>query len=140
MKSQKGITLISLTIYIIVMVIVVTVVALISNYMFKNMNSVSEAIDPLTEYIRFNSFFTDEVNTSGIKILDCQDDYILFDNNVQYTFVEANEAIYLNKAKIAKNVTNCKFSVAENDGKKQINVQITLDDNETKNTTYTLKD
>lgn len=140
MKSQKGITLISLTIYIIVMVIVVTVVALISNYMFKNMNSVSEAIDPLTEYIRFNSFFTDEVNTSGIKILDCQDDYILFDNNVQYTFVEANEAIYLNKAKIAKNVTNCKFSVAENDGKKQINVQITLDDNETKSTTYTLKD
>ena len=102
MKSQKGITLISLTIYIIVMVIVVTVVALISNYMFKNMNSVSEAIDPLTEYIRFNSFFTDEVNTTGIKILDCQDDYILFDNNVQYTFVEANEAIYLNKAKKAK--------------------------------------
>ena len=140
MKSQKGITLISLTIYIIVMVIVVTVVALISNYMFKNMNSVSEAIDPLTEYIRFNSFFTDEVNTRGIKILDCQDDYILFDNNVQYTFVEANEAIYLNKAKIAKNVTNCTFSVSENDGKKQINVQITLDDNETKNTTYTLKD
>ena len=140
MKSQKGITLISLTIYIIVMVIVVTVVALISNYMFKNMNSVSEAIDPLTEYIRFNSFFTEEVNTSGIKILDCQDDYILFDNNVQYTFVEANEAIYLNKAKIAKNVTNCTFSVSENDGKKQINVQITLDDNETKNTTYTLKD
>lgn len=140
MKSQKGITLISLTIYIIVMVIVVTVVALISNYMFKNMNSVSEAIDPLTEYIRFNSFFTDEVNTSGIKILDCQDDYILFNNNVQYTFVEANEAIYLNKAKIAKNVTNCTFSVSENDGKKQINVQITLDDNETKNTTYTLKD
>lgn len=140
MKSQKGITLISLTIYIIVMVIVVTVVALISNYMFKNMNSVSEAIDPLTEYIRFNSFFTDEVNTSGIKILDCQDDYILFDNNVQYTFIEANEAIYLNKAKIAKNVTNCTFSVSENDGKKQINVQITLDDNETKNTTYTLKD
>lgn len=140
MKSQKGITLISLTVYIIVMVIVVTVVALISNYMFKNMNSVSEAIDPLTEYIRFNSFFTDEVNTSGIKILDCQDDYILFDNNVQYTFVEANEAIYLNKAKIAKNVTNCTFSVSENDGKKQINVQITLDDNETKNTTYTLKD
>ncbi len=140
MKSQKGITLISLTIYIIVMVIVVTVVALISNYMFKNMNSVSEAIDPLTEYIRFNSFFTDEVNTTGIKILDCQDDYILFDNNVQYTFVEANEAIYLNKAKIAKNVTNCKFSITENDGKKQINVQITLDDNETKSTTYTLKD
>lgn len=140
MKSQKGITLISLTIYIIVMVIVVTVVALISNYMFKNMNSVSEAIDPLTEYIRFNSFFTDEVNTSGIKILDCQDDYILFDNNVQYTFVEANEAIYLNKAKIAKNVTNCTFSVSENDGKKQINVQITLENDETKNTTYTLKD
>ena len=140
MKSQKGITLISLTIYIIVMVIVVTVVALISNYMFKNMNSVSEAIDPLTEYIRFNSFFTDEVNTSGIKILDCQDDYILFDNNVQYTFVEANEAIYLNKAKIAKNVTNCTFSVSENDGKKQINVQITLDEKKTKNTTYTLKD
>lgn len=140
MKSQKGITLISLTIYIIVMVIVVTVVALISNYMFKNMNSVSEAIDPLTEYIRFNSFFTDEVNTTGIKILDCQNDYILFDNNVQYTFVAENEAIYLNKAKIAKNVTNCKFSITENDGKKQINVQITLDDNETKSTTYTLKD
>ena len=138
MKSQKGITLISLTIYIIAMVIVVTVVSLISNFMFKNMKTVSKTITPLTEYIRFNSSFSDEINQKGIRILACSDNYIVFSNGAQYTFIEANKGIYKNKAKIARGVTNCLFSEQEDNGKQIVKVQMILG-NEEKNMSYTLK-
>lgn len=71
MKSQKGITLISLTIYVIALAIVVGVVAIISTFFYKNVNSVDDNVNPVTEYTKFNSFFTDEVNRNGIKVLEC---------------------------------------------------------------------
>ena len=40
MKSDKGITLISITIYVIVMAIVVGVVAIISTFFYSNMNAI----------------------------------------------------------------------------------------------------
>ena len=40
MKSQKGITLISLTIYVIVMAAVIGVVGIISTFFYSNMNDV----------------------------------------------------------------------------------------------------
>ena len=62
MKSQKGITLISLTVYVIVMAIVVGVVAIISTFFYSNINDTNVDINPITEYTKFNSFFSDEVN------------------------------------------------------------------------------
>ena len=109
MKSQKGITLTSLTVYIIVMTIVISVVAFISTYFYKNVDSLSNDINPLTEYTKFNSFFSDEVNHNNIKILECKENYVAFDNGVQYTFVLENKAIYRNQIKIAEDIEMCKF-------------------------------
>ena len=67
MKSQKGITLISLTIYVIVMAIVVGVVAIISTFFYSNINDTTQQLDPLTEYTDFNSFFSDEVNPNKYR-------------------------------------------------------------------------
>jgi len=57
MKSQKGITLISLTIYIIALAIVMAVVAVVSNFFYSSINASKAKIDPMTEYVKFNSFF-----------------------------------------------------------------------------------
>ena len=102
MKSQKGITLISLTIYVIVMAIVVGVIAIVSTFFYTNMNDSTQEIDPITEYTKFNSFFSDEVNHSNLKIIDCGttdngQNYIAFDNGVQYTYISGNKGIYRNK-------------------------------------------
>lgn len=143
MKSQKGITLISLTIYVIVMAIVVGVVAIISTFFYSNMDNTTQDLDPITEYTKFNSFFSDEVNHSNIKVLDCGttengQNYIVFDNEVQYTFIPENQGIYRNQVKIAKGVNNCTFTRNIKNGKDVVEVVFQAG-NRTRETTYTLK-
>lgn len=139
MKGEKGITLISLTIYIIVMTIVIGVVSFISTYFYKNVDSLSNDLNPLTEYTKFNSFFSDEVNHNNIKILECKGEYVAFDNGVQYMFVQENKAIYRNQVKIAKDVESCNFSHTIQNGKDVITVAIKIGEQEIKTVDYTLK-
>lgn len=143
MKSEKGITLISLTIYVIAMTIVVGVVAIISTFFYSNMMDSSQDIDPITEYTKFNSFFSDEVNHSNIKVLECStttdgQNYIVFDNGIQYTFIPENKGIYRNQVKIASGVDNCTFTRNIKNGKDVVEV-IFEAGNRTRETTYTLK-
>lgn len=151
-RSQKGVTLISLTIYIIIMTIVVAIVSVISSYFYTNIRGVSNTIDPLTEYTKFNTFFTDEVNHSNIKILQCEtkyinnneaegieNSYIVFDNGVQYTFIAENNGIYRNKVKICKDVKSCTFEYKILNGKSVVVVKIQMGSSIKKEVTYTLK-
>lgn len=139
MKSQKGITLISLTVYIIVMVIVVAIISVISTYFYTNVNSISNTINPMTEYTKFNSFFSDEVNHNNIKVLECKEDYIVFDNGVQYTFVGENKGIYRDKVKIVSDVESCTFEYKINNGKNVVVVSLQIGTAKEKSIEYTLK-
>ena len=112
MKNEKGVTLISLTVYIIVMALVVGVLAIITTFFYKNTIDIKD-IDPITEYITFNTFITDEINHSNIKVLECKDNYIVFSNGVQYTFIPANKGIYRNKVKICRGIENCSFETGK---------------------------
>ena len=143
MKSQKGITLISLTIYVIVMAAVIGVVAIISTFFYSNMNDVNNTINPITEYTKFNTFFSDEVNHSNIKVLECGttsngQNYIVFDNGVQYTYIPENRGIYKNHVKIAKGVDNCTFAKNIKNGKVVVEV-VFIAGKSTRENTYTLK-
>lgn len=139
MKSQKGITLVSLTVYIIVMIIVVAMVTVISSYFYTDIKSVGKNINPLTEYTKFNSFFTEEVNHPNIKILECETNYIVFDNGVQYTFIPENQGIYRNRVKIAKEVESCTFEYKIVNGKDVVEINIKMQNIDLKNVEYTLK-
>lgn len=142
MKSEKGITLISITIYVIAMAIVVGVVAIISTFFYSNMTGTEQDFNPITEYTKFNSFFSDEANHSNIKVLECGttengQNYIVFDNGVQYTFIPENQGIYRNHVKIANGVTNCTFTRNIKNGKDVVVVLFQAGDS-TRETTYTL--
>ena len=146
MKSEKGITLISLTIYVITMAIVVGVIAIISTFFYSNMEDTDNIVSPMTEYTKFNSFFSDEINHEGIEVVSCgttgttdnRQNYIVFSNEVQYTYIEANRAIYRNKVKIAKEIDNCEFDIDTNNGKRVVKVQFEAG-GKTRENTYTLK-
>ena len=56
MKSQKGVTLISLTIYIIAMTIVIAVVSRLTMFFYSNTTDIRD-VDPITEYTTFNTHF-----------------------------------------------------------------------------------
>ncbi len=139
MKSEKGVTLISLTVYIIVMVIVIAMVSVVSTYFYNNTRSASDAITPTTEYTKFNSFFSEEVNHRNIKVVECKTDYIVFDNGVQYTFIPENKGIYKNKVKIASEVESCNFQYTVSNGKEVVKVNLKIGEDYQKEVTYTLK-
>ena len=143
MKSEKGITLISLTIYVIAMAVVIGIIAIVSTFFYSNMENSDDTVSPMAEYTKFNSFFSDEVNHEGIEVIDCGttdngQEYIVFSNEVQYTYIQANRAIYRNKVKIAKEIDDCEFATDTNNGKRVVNVKFNAGGKLRENT-YTLK-
>lgn len=138
MKSQNGITLISLTVYVIGIVLIVSIMAVLTTNFYSNIENANINIEPYTEYTKFNSYFSEEINKSNIKILDCAENYIVFDNGVQYTFVSENKGIYHNKVKICKDVTSCKFYTGIQNGNDIVKVEIMIG-NKSYINTYTLK-
>ncbi len=122
MKSQKGITLISLTIYLISFTIIVGIIASISGFFYGSLRDSNVELDPISEYITFNTFFSKEVNTKNIES-QCGENYIVFingDSLIQYTF--KNNSIYRNNIKICKDVKECTFSQTAENGKQKITV------------------
>ena len=139
MKSQKGITLISVTIYIIGLTIAIAVVTVLSSYFSKNIDTGITNIESYSEYTNFDSFFSQEVNHSNIKVLECTNSYIVFDNGVQYTFVPENKAIYKDRVKICSKVENCTFNYSIKNGKNVVTMEIKIEGLEKRTIDYTLK-
>ncbi len=138
MKSQKGITLVSLIVYVFVMTIVVGIIAVVTGTFMKSLRDANFYNDPIAEYTAFNSYFTEEVNHKGVQITDCQDNYIVFDNNVQYSFIPENRGIYRNQVKICWDIDSCTFSQSEKNGKTVVTVEFKAGSQD-RTTTYTLE-
>ena len=144
MKQENGITLISLIIYVIGMTVIVAVMATISGYFYNNTKNMGDSIDPLIEYTRFISFFSNEMNLDNIKVLECKttyvdennessdiiNSYIVFDNGTQYTYINENRGIYRNNLKIAKKIEKCKFEFTTENGKNLVKVNMIVNGKE----------
>ena len=109
MKSEKGITLESLIIYIAVTVIVIGILTRVSTIFYNNMQYIDAEGKFAIEYQKLNASFLEDSKTIGTKILEINSDekYVLFYNEntqeqIQYTFV--GEGIYRNNARICQNV------------------------------------
>ena len=147
MKSEKGVTLISVIIYVIAMLIIIAVITVLTSYFYTNVDINSASEDLNQQYTKFNSYFTEEVNRKGNKILEIGETenneeegpqkYIIFSSGNQYTYIPANKGIYMNTVKIAENITDCTFEKNDADGKTKITVTINGNNFE-RVTTYTL--
>lgn len=142
MKSQKGITILSLTVYVIVFAIVIGIISTITSFFYKDVKGIIVDINPITEFTTFNSYFVDEVNHNNLKVTQCgsenNQNYIVFSNGVQYTYVSANKGIYKNKIKICRDISGCTFEQKIEEGKTIITVKLQAG-NEEKVINYTLK-
>lgn len=147
MKSEKGVTIISVTIYVIGMLLAVTVISVLTGYFYTNIDISSKSYDISKQYTKFNSYFTEEVNKSGNTILDLkvtdegtenEISYILFSSGKQYTFIKKNKGIYIENIKIATNIDECKFEKKQSGEKTSIIVQI-IAGNYNRTTSYILK-
>lgn len=128
MKSNKGITLTSLIIYVIGMTIMVATIATITSFFYKNID-IGDINSDTTQYTKFSSMFTEETNRINNSVIECKTltdenriSYIIFSSGNQYTFNEDSKSIYKNNVKICDNVEMCEFSYTYIDSKYKITV------------------
>lgn len=129
MKSERGVTLTSIMIYIIALTIAVVTIGRLITYFYKNINAVDSSSISDAEYMKFNSYFTDEVNIEGNEVELIGDEnetsYIIFSKTQnQYTY--KNGKIYRGKVKICDNINQCVFDYDETT--KIISVELKIKD------------
>lgn len=123
MKSERGVTLTSIMIYVIALTVAVLTIGRLITYFYKNINAVDTSSVSDAEYMKFNSYFTDEINIEGNEVDKCDTNYIIFfKTQNQYTF--KNGKIYRGKVKICDNIDSCDFNYDETT--KIISVDLTI--------------
>ena len=124
MKSERGVTITSIIIYVVALTVAVIIISRISTYFYKNVNTVKSNANADAEYTKFNSYFTDEINIEGNEVETCTKEYIIFSKSEnQYTY--KNGSIYVNKIKLCKNVEFLEFYY--NEDTKEIFVSMKID-------------
>ena len=144
MKSENGITLMALIIYIVLTLLVVTMLATISTMFLNNTEFLEESSKYTNEFNKFNMYFIEDVKNN-------KKTYSLSENGKKLVFVDGttyiyqDNAIYRDKVKICDNITNCVFTKREDNTtgtkKEIINVQMEIAGQETfsSNNDYVLK-
>ena len=105
-NSEKGITLTALVIYIIIMVMVIGIMTTISSAFFKNVYSVVDTPEYLSEINKFIMFFGADVKDYNSATVTS--DAIQFENGPTYKF--QNNCIYRNDVIVSKDVLKCTFT------------------------------
>ncbi len=83
-KNQKGVTLTTLTIYIIVSTILLGTLAFININFMSELGVLTKKARLSDEVLKFYSFFVNDVKSAN-GILEFSDSYIRFDNGVEYS-------------------------------------------------------
>ena len=99
MKSNRGITLTSLVVYIIGLIIVISLMANVSGYFFKNVNETTLSQNADEQYSKFLSYITKDVNSdnltyvkSGVDGKDCI--IFKFTDGAEHQYINQDEKIY----------------------------------------------
>ena len=136
MKSNRGVTLTSLVIYIIGLTIVIALMGLISNYFYQNITDVTIKQNADEQYSKFLAYLTKDANSDNLVYVQTgvngEDNIIFrFDNQEEHQYIVKNSNIYyisvenINEKKIVlcENVSSSKvFNYS--DTKLEINFKI----------------
>lgn len=146
MKSEKGITLTSLVIYIIIFSAVLALVGSLTNFINGNIKNLNADSISSEEFNKFNTYFVKDIKESKKVVAEEATDKteITFDNGSKYTYVKSENAIYKEAVKIARNIIKFNATVKEENNKKLIDIEISTGTNVNKpnfekNIKYVLK-
>lgn len=143
LKNNRGITLLSLTIYISVFMLILVAMTTISTFFFNNINVGSNKDKYVVEFNKFIMFFVADIkNYNSATVTENQ---VQFINGPVYKY--QNGVIYRNDIEIAKNVLGCIFTLNQynvnSTTKNIINVDLQIGKNDSnifnKSIDFTLK-
>ena len=112
MKSNRGVTLAALVIYIIVMIIVLGVMSAILNEFYNNTGKLEGSTEEYVQLSHFNTYFLKEVKAIDNKVDNIQDNYIMFSSGNSFSF--SNNNIYFNNIMICRNVKSLTIKQGKN--------------------------
>lgn len=127
-KTQKGVTLTSLVIYITVFMIVLAIIATISHYFYGNVTELQRPLGSATEYNKFQMFFAND--TKKNKSADVSEDgaKLVFEDGTTYYY--SSKKLYRNNIEIVKNIENLTFQLSTTSvgdvTKKIVNVKLSF--------------
>lgn len=107
MKSEKGITLTSLVMYIIGITIIFAVVANITIYFNKNSRTIEYTTNNSAQITRLNQYLINDTKKENVQIIETNENVITMQANgetIKYTYDKNSKGIYRNKVKIANDV------------------------------------
>ncbi len=107
MKSQKGVTLTSLVIYIVVITIIIGAMALLTSFFYSNIDGVKGQSEYVVEYNKFNMFFIHDVKSNNTA--EVSNSRIEFENGIVYEY-KNDSKIYRNGKEIADKIQNATFT------------------------------
>lgn len=140
MKEEKGITLGSITIYVIALLVIIGIVSTVTSFFYSNIINVKDNSKNMAEITKFNLYFLQDMKKSNNDIVNVSADNtnITFASGNVYKF--QNNAIYQNKVKICENVKNAQFKLEQSNNKKVVTVLLSIGNNMevTRTTRYVL--
>ena len=107
MKSEKGITLTSLVIYVIGITIIFAVVANLTIYFNKNSRTIEYTTNNSEQITRLNQYLINDTKKENAQITEANENIIIIQANgetIKYTYDKNSKGIYRNKVKIANDV------------------------------------
>ena len=132
MKNEKGITLVSLVVYIVVLTIVIAIITTVSSFFYSNINYAMAKESYAPEFNKFNMYFIEDVKNNKNAIVNTTS--VEFEDGTKYTFDQLTETIYRNDLAIAENVKGIIFSktneTVRNTTKTIIKVEIGIGEDE----------
>ena len=112
-KNNRGITMISLTIYVVIIGIVIAILAAFKNNFDDTLDSMDEYTSLVPEFNKMHMYMLDEVNLENNKVLKKNADgtYIEFSSGNTYTF--SDNKIFKNNVKIFSDIESCSFELGK---------------------------
>lgn len=141
MKNEKGVTLMSLIVYIILMTFIVSGVTAITTSFRNNVNEYDTTAKSAVAFTKFNMYLLKDIKAENVTLFgDVQKKEFQLrytDSNNQFTYVKysvQNNILYRNNVKICDNVRDAAFSGSGT----TITVALQIN-NYTKTTTYAIE-
>lgn len=128
-RTQRGVTLSSLIVYIIMMMLIVGIVATITNMFYKNINNLEDNSENIAKINIFNMYFLEEIKNEDNSIASINADGTRIAFSSGNVFQYQDKTLYYNSITICEDVQEAKFSIQEKNEHQIIEVYITIGSN-----------
>lgn len=123
-KNQKGITLVSLIVYLIGLVAIIGIVAVLTSFYSKNVATMNDTSEVNSEFNKFDAKMIQETKTAGNEITEVSGTTIKFKNGNTYTY--GDNRIYQNAVTVSKYVKDFAVNFSQDGDKQILSVYVTF--------------